>query len=175
MNEHADFMTESNVLAMFRQIVEAVEYMHKEHVMHCDIKPENILVSYSPDHPGLPRLYLTDLGLSVDFSKQITSQNAVGTLAYMAPELFEDRCQFDTKPESWALGVTLYHMLTFEEPIEGDDEIEYIEEILSKSIQFDKPSLEIFQIDTIDLLENLLARDPAQRLPVLEILRHCCF
>lgn len=56
LNEHADYMTESNVLALFRQIVEAVQYMHGQNVMHCDIKPENILVSYSVDSPGRPHL-----------------------------------------------------------------------------------------------------------------------
>ena len=49
MNEHADFMTESNVLAMFRSIVEAVDYMHRQSIMHCDIKPDNVMLGQYHD------------------------------------------------------------------------------------------------------------------------------
>jgi protein kinase X len=94
----------------FANIVCGIGFLHNEGIAHCDIKPDNILLS--PDG----YLCLTDLGSSAKLSQPDGSWTEAGTAYYMAPE-----CQVGTKyeprelPEAidwWSSGCVLYEMLT---------------------------------------------------------------
>ncbi len=91
------------------QTLDALEYAHSMHTVHRDIKPANILVSRQGE------VKLVDFGLA-----QILSTNSyaggAGTYAYMAPEDFAEDRQSDHRGDIWAVGVTLYEMLTGARP-----------------------------------------------------------
>jgi WD40 repeat protein/serine/threonine protein kinase len=99
------------------QVAEALDYAHSQGVIHRDIKPSNLLL----DTEG--RVWITDFGLAkAEETNALTESGAiVGTMRYMAPERFQG--QADARSDVYALGATLYELLTlrpvFEEPNRG--------------------------------------------------------
>lgn len=78
-------MTEAEKLEIFRQVCEAVKYMHSLNIIHRDIKPENILLDEEMN------VKLSDFGWSCIYSKSSTWSSFSGTLEYMAPEVQEQK------------------------------------------------------------------------------------
>ena len=91
------------------QVLDALDYAHKMQTVHRDIKPANILLSRDE------QVKLVDFGLA-----EILATNAyaggAGTYAYMAPEDFADEDHSDSQSDIWAVGVTLFEMLTLQRP-----------------------------------------------------------
>src|SRR5207247_4630588 len=93
---------------IFRETAEALAYVHAKGILHCDIKPGNILLDVR-DH-----VRLADFGQA-----QLASElaPALGTFFYMAPEQADaDRPVADTRWDVYALGAVLYAMLAGEAP-----------------------------------------------------------
>ncbi|UCH24377.1 MAG: serine/threonine protein kinase [Trueperaceae bacterium] len=95
---------------IIQDVLSALAYAHKEEVIHCDVKPSNILIK------GEVSL-LTDFGFAKDLAlTAITGQNAMlGTPNYMSPEQFQG-VRTDPRSDLYAAGAVLYHMLTGEPP-----------------------------------------------------------
>jgi hypothetical protein len=98
---------------IFRQVLLGLQYAHEENVIHRDIKPENILV-FTNDH-----VEIGDFGLGKRLSPDTTqtaltqsSENSFGTIAYAAPEQLRSFRDADHRADIYALGKTLFHMLT---------------------------------------------------------------
>lgn len=94
-------------------ICKALNYAHQnkvsgEKVLHCDIKPANILISYKDGNDINEKdVFLADFGIS----RWARQQKGGGTPAYMAPELFKG-ASVTEQADIYALGVTLYEMLS---------------------------------------------------------------
>ena len=97
-----------------------------------------------------------------------------GTIHYLAPETFKGRQPFDTKCEAWSLGVMLHELLLGERPFKADTRNKIAKLILEQQIVFHDSKWDGLSIETVDLLECLLCKDPKQRLAVLDILKHSC-
>ena len=112
-------------------VAEAIDYAHQHGLVHCDLKPANILL----DKTNKP--HVTDLGLALYLAER--SQRAghqVGTLAYMAPEqVTGDADSIDGRADVWALGVILYELLAERRPFRSD-----CHEQLAHEIREDEPS-----------------------------------
>jgi serine/threonine-protein kinase len=114
------FLSEFEVLGWARQLCDALEYMHSQQhpVLHRDIKPSNIKLAPS----GL--IKLVDFGLvkllSDDGSQTVTILQGRGTAAYTPLEQYgEDDAHTDGRSDLYALGATLYHLLTNTTPPEA--------------------------------------------------------
>jgi serine/threonine protein kinase len=101
------------VVGYLRQIGSALEYAHKQRVIHRDVKPENMLI----DSQG--QLMLSDFGvasIAPSSSSQMLEQIA-GTISYAAPEQLQGKPCFAS--DQYALGIVLYEWLSGERPFQG--------------------------------------------------------
>ncbi|CAG2181375.1 unnamed protein product, partial [Oppiella nova] len=93
-------MTEVTARDYFRQIVDAVDFLHAQGIVHRDLKAENLLLS-----ADLKVVKLADFGFSNYFSRDALLSTWCGSPPYAAPELFEGRHYSGPKADIWSLGV----------------------------------------------------------------------
>lgn len=101
---------------MFRQIAEAVAYLHGEKIVHRDLKLENILIDAEK------HIKLIDFGFSTFVRSDKKLAFTCGTPPYMSPELALKKDYSGPAADVWALGVILFIMLTGKLPFYGDFE-----------------------------------------------------
>ena len=116
-----DGMALDEVVRMTRQIAEGLDYAHEQGIIHRDLKPSNILID------GKDNIYLADFGIArvLTDAGQSTGSGVVGTPHYMAPEVSYGHTP-TARVDIYALGVTLFEMLTGQRPYEGDTPISII-------------------------------------------------
>ncbi len=109
------------------QVAEALEYAHQQGILHRDIKASNLLL----DADG--EIWVTDFGLAKtrDSDELTRTGDIIGTLRYMAPERFDGWS--DPRSDVYALGATLYELLTLQAPFDGTDRVSLIERVLHES------------------------------------------
>ncbi len=101
-------------LTYFTALCSALGFAHHNGVVHCDIKPGNIMM----DRGG--NIYLTDFGIARHAESTVTTFGGAGTPAYMAPEQILDKA-VSPATDVYALGIILYEMLTGVRPFRGDE------------------------------------------------------
>ncbi|PJE18034.1 MAG: serine/threonine protein kinase [Mycobacterium sp.] len=106
-------MPGEEVARIVTAVASALDYAHKQGLLHRDVKPANIMLTHTDDD-GEQRILLTDFGIARDVNEisGLTATNmTVGTVAYSAPEqlLGED---LDGRTDQYALAATAYHLLT---------------------------------------------------------------
>ena len=105
-----------------RQVAGGLAYAHARGIVHRDIKPSNLLL----DTEGV--VWIADFGLAKGDDEGLTqSGDILGTLRYMAPERF--RGEGDARADVYALGLTLYELLTLRPGFDSSDRLKLIEQI----------------------------------------------
>ena len=99
-------LTEAEACKFFRQVVDAVIYLHGEGICHRDIKMENVVL----DGDGNARL--VDFGAAREGGADTFLHSVQGTPAYMAPEVAGQRAHKGAPADVWALGVLLYNLVS---------------------------------------------------------------
>jgi serine/threonine protein kinase len=101
------------IVSYVKQVAGAIQYAHEHKVIHRDVKPENMLVGRDEE------VLLSDFGLAAlaHSSTSLSTQEAMGTLAYMAPEQIEGHPR--PASDQYALGVTIYEWLCGQRPFKG--------------------------------------------------------
>lgn len=98
------------------QVARGLEAAHAEHIIHRDIKPQNIMISKDG------KVKVTDFGIARAASSQTISSNTMGSVHYISPE--QARGGYcDERSDIYSLGITLYEMLTGRVPFEGDSTV----------------------------------------------------
>jgi Protein kinase domain/PknH-like extracellular domain len=112
-NRYPAGMPIEEVARMVTGVASALDYAHKQGLLHRDVKPANIMLTHLDDD-GEQRILLTDFGIARninDISGLTTTNMTVGTVAYSAPEqLLGD--EIDGRADQYALAATAYHLLT---------------------------------------------------------------
>jgi serine/threonine protein kinase len=95
---------------------------HALGIVHRDIKPSNLFLTHRAD--GEPLIKLLDFGISKsnteDGNKLTATNAAMGTPCYMSPEQIRNASSVDSRTDVWALGVTLFELLTDDLPFRGE-------------------------------------------------------
>ena len=118
------------VVEWFVGVADALEYVHRQGVIHRDIKPLNLLLTR-----GDTRLLISDFGLARDQAAERVTQRGdfLGTIRYMSPEqLLAQRATIDHRTDLWSLGVSLYEAVTLTLPYSADSEEGYISAVATK-------------------------------------------
>ena len=105
------------------QILDGIDYAHKNRIIHRDIKPENILIFQSG------QAKLVDLGLAKNLNNEVLlTQTSVtlGSPHYIAPEQAENPRNSDGRADLYSIGCTLFHMITGKPPFSGSSPIDII-------------------------------------------------
>jgi serine/threonine protein kinase, bacterial len=105
-------MAARDVAEIVTAVASALDYAHKQGLLHRDVKPANIMLA-APDDDGRRRILLADFGIArpVDDISGLTATNmTVGTVAYSAPEQLMGE-QLDGRADQYALAATAYHLL----------------------------------------------------------------
>lgn len=131
-------LPEAQALSYILPVSEAVSYLHGEHMLHMDIKPENIVIRKGTDG-NHDEPVLIDFGVSLHFNKkgELTSKHdSVGvSLGYTPPEQHEGIFHFAPEVDVYSLGATLYYLLTGKSPQSPSDmEPDYIRRTLPQSV-----------------------------------------
>lgn len=98
------------------QIAQGMEAAHNNHIIHRDIKPQNIMISREG------KVKVTDFGIARAVSANTYTQNAIGSVHYLSPEQARGGYS-DEKSDIYSLGVTLYEMLSGTLPFAGDNTV----------------------------------------------------
>lgn len=146
----------ASIAPLVRQIADALQYAHDLHIIHCDIKPENMLLGKDN------RVLLSDFGISIVLQTLSTQQahEIVGTIAYMAPEQFEGKPQ--RASDQYSLAVAAYEWLGGERPFQGslaavsNQHLSALPPLLSEKIPGFAPEID-------EVLRTAMAKDPGQR------------
>ena len=118
----ARVLTEEQAQPLFRQLVEGLQHLHNNKIIHCDVKPENAMVLGDIDC-GTASLKLIDFGCSCfkDFVKESETRACVVYDRYMPPELGASPAAAPSvATDIWRLGCTLYIMLVRSPPFHDD-------------------------------------------------------
>lgn len=95
-------------LALLSAIAMTVAHAHRRGVLHCDLKPSNVLVT---EVDGRPFPKLIDFGIARALGERDSGHGSAGTLSYMSPEQFTAGGELDTRSDVFALGVLLWEAL----------------------------------------------------------------
>ena len=146
-----------SVARIVMQVAEALEYAHKQGILHRDIKPSNLLL----DARG--EVWVTDFGLAKSQgSDELTrTGDIVGTLRYMAPERFNGWS--DARSDVYALGATMYEMLTLRPAFEESDRIKLIEQVVHDSPPPIRQLDRRIPRDLETIASKALAKEPGER------------
>lgn len=150
------------------QVLSALTYLHRHRVLHRDLKPANVLVTAATSQLKRPQAKLLDFGLAVARSSRPSfAREVVGTLPYMAPELFLGEAPSPAS-DLYAFGVMLYELYVGQLPFDSVEPGPLIDRILRGRIDLLAEGL---SPRLSELLGRLLQRDPRQRLDDARLVR----
>jgi eukaryotic-like serine/threonine-protein kinase len=155
-------LTLAEVCQDLNDIADALDYIHSQGIIHRDIKSSNVLL----DNNG--HCYLSDFGIahtSTDATQLTSTGNVLGTVDYVAPELFEPHHKADVLSDLYSLGVLLFEMVTGQLPFRGDTQIVVVAMHVSKP----PPLPRTFVPDLPPRVERVMLRalekNPGRRYP----------
>ena len=146
------------------QVLLGLQAMHQKHVIHRDIKSDNILV----DAKG--NVKLADFGYSAQLTtERLQRTSRVGTVCWMAPELITREKQYDCKVDIWSLGIFAFELTNGDPPyIEQDQKT-----IIFNIVRLHPPPIhEKWSPQFRDFVAQCLIKDPDQRPSAAQLLKH---
>lgn len=196
MLDEYDMLDEEEARTYVRDIARGLKYLHDNHVVHRDIKLENMLVDDSNT------IKIADFGLAAKTNVVLTEQEikrrkrrgmeedemtvVCGTTDYMAPEMLKE-LKYNEKIDVWALGIIMHELLVGDVPYDSEkfkkftrkgkktnrkkdkrQEKQYIKHMLAAKFSFP----DYLSADAKDLLAKMLEKDPAKRWSAAQVLQH---
>jgi len=139
------------------ELASACNYLHRQKIIHRDIKPDNILL----DAHG--HVHLTDFNVAIHYSERRLHTSVAGSMAYMAPEILA-RKGYTWHVDYWSLGVCVFELLFRQRPFESRSADKLTQAILRGSIKFPAKADELCSKQGQSLVLSLLDRNPKTRI-----------
>ncbi|WVQ83489.1 hypothetical protein IAT38_005630 [Cryptococcus sp. DSM 104549] len=149
----------------FRQLCLGLEYLHENQVIHRDIKPDNVLLSRDRRY-----VKLCDFGVSEMFAETDRVKKSGGSPAFQSPETFQSSIEdlHGKAVDIWALGVTLYCMLSGTLPFDYSNAFELYTAVMTK-----EPYMpQAWAPDMKDIVSRMLCKNPDERIVMEELREH---
>ncbi len=159
---------EKTIAKIIYRIGKAIQYLHNYGMVHRDLKPENIVFGKNND---INSLKIIDFGLTVTLGYEETVNDLMGTVTYLAPEVYTNK-PYDFKVDVWSIGVILYYLLSGILPFDDEN---LNDELIGKKIvfshhEFAKEFFEGRSRMVINLIEKCLEKNPEKRIDINEFL-----
>jgi serine/threonine-protein kinase len=140
-------LTTKEAISIAIQVAMGIEAAHNNHIIHRDIKPQNIMISKEG------KVKVTDFGIAKAASSNTITSNVMGSVHYTSPE--QARGGFsDEKSDIYSMGITMFEMLTGRVPFNGDTTVA----IAIKHIQDPMPYLRDFVPEIPVSVENIVMK-----------------
>ncbi|KAK2676425.1 Protein kinase domain [Fusarium oxysporum f. sp. vasinfectum] len=145
-----------------RQIASALDYLHRNSIVHRDLKIENILISKTGD------IKIIDFGLSNLFAPRGHLKTFCGSLYFAAPELLQARAYTGPEVDVWSFGIVLYVLVCGKVPFD-DQSMPALHAKIKRGL-VDYPAW--LSSECKHLLSRMLVTDPKQRATMQEVMTH---
>lgn len=143
-------LTEAEVIRYGSQVASALQYAHEQGVIHCDVKPENILINET----GVAKV--ADFGVAETVTRTLApgqARDLLGTIAYLSPEVLQGS-EPDARSDVYSLGLTLYELVAGRLPFAGGTPAA----LAGQRLTAPAPPLRTFARSATAELEGVLAR-----------------
>lgn len=171
---------EEDVREIFKDLLDAVAYLHAEGLAHRDLKLENLII-VNPDVST--KVKIVDFGLAKSLVDD-HFKTICGTPLYLAPEVITPTgyrgpdmrtSTYGLKCDEWACGVILYMLLSGHPPFHSTSMPEMFDIIRRGQLQFRDPIWDLCSDEAKNLIQLLLTVDPAERITAAQALEHPWF
>ncbi|KAM9435984.1 serine/threonine-protein kinase D3-like isoform 2-T2 [Clarias gariepinus] len=148
------------------QILVALRHLHFKNIVHCDLKPENVLLASAEP---FPQVKLCDFGFARIIGEKSFRRSVVGTPAYLAPEVLRSK-GYNRSLDMWSVGVIVYVSLSGTFPFNEDEDIN--DQIQNAAFMYPPNPWKEISGEAIDLINNLLQVKMRKRFSVDKSLSH---
>uniref|UniRef100_A0A8C6IDV4 non-specific serine/threonine protein kinase n=1 Tax=Mus spicilegus TaxID=10103 RepID=A0A8C6IDV4_MUSSI len=160
--QKGQLLPESQVVEWFVQIAMALQYLHEKHILHRDLKTQNVFLTRTNI------IKVGDLGIArVLENHGDMASTLIGTPYYMSPELFSNK-PYNYKSDVWALGCCVYEMATLKHAFNAKDMNSLVYRIIEGKLP---PMPKVYSTELAELIRTMLSRRPEERPSVRSILR----
>eukprot|EP00826_Nyctotherus_ovalis_P052537 TRINITY_DN6675_c0_g2_i7.p1 TRINITY_DN6675_c0_g2~~TRINITY_DN6675_c0_g2_i7.p1 ORF type:complete len:435 (-),score=136.17 TRINITY_DN6675_c0_g2_i7:130-1434(-) len=162
-----DHFTEHDAAVIMRQVLSAVAYCHSKHIIHRNIKPQNLI--FESKKPSSV-LKLVDFTSADVIHRKKIHKMALGTIYYTAPEVLQGA--YDEKSDVWSCGVLLYFLLAGFLPFIGKTREETIGRIVKGEYTMKGRAWEKVSAEAKDLVRSMLEFRPINRCSAKKAFAH---
>ncbi|KAG2468444.1 KPCD3 kinase, partial [Polypterus senegalus] len=148
------------------QILVALRHLHFKNIVHCDLKPENVLLASAEP---FPQVKLCDFGFARIIGEKSFRRSVVGTPAYLAPEVLRSK-GYNRSLDMWSVGVIIYVSLSGTFPFNEDEDIN--DQIQNAAFMYPPNPWKEISSEATDLINNLLQVKMRKRYSVDKSLSH---
>ncbi|XP_065096182.1 myosin light chain kinase, smooth muscle [Paramisgurnus dabryanus] len=160
-------LTEREVIKYMLQIIDGVQFIHKQGIVHLDLKPENIMCINKTGS----KIKLIDFGLARRLEDSGTLKVLFGTPEFVAPEVINyEVISYPT--DMWSIGVICYILVSGLSPFMGDNDNETLANVTSATWDFEDEAFDEISDQAKDFISSLLKKDMRARLTCAQCLEH---
>ncbi|CAF1111315.1 unnamed protein product [Adineta steineri] len=164
-------LNERQTKFLIYQVLVALRYLHSKSIVHCDLKPENVLLAQVQD---FPQTKLCDFGFARIIGEKSFRRSIVGTPAYLPPEALKPEIRlergYNRSLDMWSCGVIIYVSLSGTFPFNEDEEIE--DQIRNANFMFPSNTWHDISKEALSFLQSLLEVDRRKRLVINKVFLH---
>uniref|UniRef100_A0A672RHV5 protein kinase C n=1 Tax=Sinocyclocheilus grahami TaxID=75366 RepID=A0A672RHV5_SINGR len=153
-------------LSVYLSILVALRHLHFKNIVHCDLKPENVLLASAEP---FPQVKLCDFGFARIIGEKSFRRSVVGTPAYLAPEVLRSK-GYNRSLDMWSVGVIIYVSLSGTFPFNEDEDIN--DQIQNAAFMYPPTPWKEISAEATDLINNLLQVKMRKRYSVDKTLSH---